>query len=200
MSGDGDHALSFIYLIGVLVLVVSALMVRRIPIGQGLKMAVGWVLIFGAAFAAFALKDDFVALGKRVMEEGGGEGRVVQQGRELRVKKAEDGHFWVAARVNGERVQFLIDSGATTTSLSAGTAKRVGVVETPGDRAMVNTANGIVTAKRGRIDRLTVGTIERRNVAVHFSEAFDDMDVLGMNFLSTLSRWGVEGNWLVLTP
>ena len=26
----------------------------------------------------------------------------------------------------------------------------------------------------------------------------DDLNVLGMNFLSSLSRWGVEGRWLVL--
>ena len=46
---DGDQALSFVYLVGLLVLVVSALLVRRIPIGQGLKMFAGWVLIFLAA-------------------------------------------------------------------------------------------------------------------------------------------------------
>ena len=44
---DGDQAVHFLYLIGLLVLVGSAFMVRRIPIAQGLKMFVAWVLIFG---------------------------------------------------------------------------------------------------------------------------------------------------------
>jgi aspartyl protease family protein len=196
---EGDQALSFVYLIGVLVLVLSALMVRRIPIGQGLKMFAGWVLIFLAAFVAFALKDDFMALGKRVMAESRGEGEVVAAGRELRIRKSMDGHFWVNGELNGRKVRFLVDSGATVTSLSAGTAARADVV-TGGLSVVVNTANGIVRASRGRAERLKIGTIERRDLAVHVSESFGDTDVLGMNFLSSLSGWGVEGQWLVLKP
>jgi aspartyl protease family protein len=196
----GDQALSFVYLIGVLVLVVSALMVRRVPIGQGLKMFAGWVLIFLAVFVAFTLKDDFIALGKRVLQESRGEGRVVQVGEELRIRKSPDGHFWVEARLNGEKVSFLIDSGATTTSISVETARRAGIEPSRGFPALVQTANGQVPVARGRAERLKVGKIEREDVAVHISEAFGDMDVLGMNFLSSLSGWGVEGEWLVLKP
>jgi aspartyl protease family protein len=197
---DGDQALSFVYLIGILVLVVSALMVRRIPIGQGLKMFAGWVLIFLAAFVAFALKDDFMALGKRVVAESRGEGEVVAAGRELRIRKSLDGHFWVNGELNGKTVRFLVDSGATVTSLSARTAARADVVTGGGFPVVVNTANGIVRARRGRAERLRIGSIERRDLAVHVSEAFGDTDVLGMNFLSSLSAWGVEGQWLVLKP
>ena len=196
---DGDQALSFLYLLGVLVLVVSALMVRRIPIGQGLKMFAGWVLIFLAAFVAFTLKDDFMALGKRVLNEGSGGGQVVAEGRELRIRKSLDGHFWVDAEINGTPVRFLVDSGATTTSISSATAARADIVPS-GLPAVVQTANGTVEVGRARAERLKVGTIERRNVAVHVSEAFGPMNVLGMNFLSSLSGWGVEGQWLVLRP
>ncbi|HEX9965706.1 MAG TPA: TIGR02281 family clan AA aspartic protease [Allosphingosinicella sp.] len=196
---DGDQAVSFLYLLGVLVLVVSALMVRRIPIGQGLKMFAGWVLIFLAAFVAFTLKDDFMALGKRVMAEGRGEGQVVEAGRELRIRKSMDGHFWVNGELNGKKVRFLVDSGATTTSISSDIAAAADIVPS-GLPAVVQTANGTVQVGRARADRLKVGTIERRNLAVHVSEAFGPMNVLGMNFLSSLSGWGVEGDWLVLKP
>ena len=196
---DGDQALTFVYLIGMLVLVASALTVRRIPIGQGLKMFAGWVLIFLAAFVAFTLKDDFMALGKRVLAEGRGQGQVVAVGKELRIRKSMDGHFWVDGEINGKKVRFLVDSGATVTSISARTAARADVV-TGGFPVLVNTANGVVQAKRGRAERFEIGEIERRNLAVHVSEAFGDTDVLGMNFLSSLSAWGVEGQWLVLKP
>ena len=197
---DGDQALSFVYLIGVLILVVSALMVRRIPIGQGLKMFAGWVLIFLAAFVAFTLKEDFMALGKRVMAESRGEGEVVAVGRELRIRKAMDGHFWVNGELNGHKVRFLVDSGATVTSISSETARLADVSPTGSIPAMVQTANGVVAVRRARAGRLKVGTIERRDLAVHVSEAFGPMNVLGMNFLSSLSGWGVEGQWLVLRP
>ena len=196
---DGDQALSFVYLVGILVLVVSALMVRRIPIGQGLKMFAGWVLIFLAGFVAFALKDDFTALGKRVLAESRGEGQVVAVGKELRIRKSMDGHFWVNGELNGTKVRFLVDSGATVTSISSDTAA-LADIEPSGLPAMVQTANGIVQVRRARAERLKVGTIERRDMAVHVSEAFGPMNVLGMNFLSSLSGWGVEGQWLVLKP
>ena len=200
MSG-GDQAVDFLYLVLVLVLVVGALMVRRVPLGQGLKMFAGWVLIFLAAFVAFTLKDDFIDLGKRVVDEARGGGTVVvQAGETLRIKQSLDGHFWVDGKLNGETVRFLVDSGATTTSISAETARRAGIEPSSGMPAMVRTANGVVSVARGRADTLKVGTMERRRVAVHISEAFGDMNVLGMNFLSSLSGWGVEGKWLILKP
>jgi aspartyl protease family protein len=197
---DGDQALTFVYLVGVLILVGSALLVRRIPFGQGLKMFAGWVLIFLAAFVAFTLKDDFMALGKRVLAEGRGEGEAVAVGRELRIRKAMDGHFWVNGELNGHKVRFLVDSGATVTSISAQTARLADIPTTGTFPALVQTANGVVPVIRSRADRLKVGAIERRDLAVHVSEAFGPMNVLGMNFLSSLSAWGVEGQWLVLKP
>ncbi|WP_243455672.1 TIGR02281 family clan AA aspartic protease [Sphingosinicella sp. BN140058] len=198
-AANGDDALSFLYLLGCLVLVGSALLVRRIPIAQGLKMAGAWVLIFLALFVAFTLKDDFTALGKRVLNERGGEAQVAA-GRALRIRKSLDGHFWVTARVNGEDVRFLVDSGATVTSLSAATAARAGIGASSDLPVVVDTANGIVQAQRGRIAKLQVGAIVRQDLPVHVSEAFGTMNVLGMNFLSSLSAWGVEGEWLILKP
>ena len=194
---DGDQAVHFIYLIGVLLLVGSAFAVRRVPLAQGLKMFIGWVLIFGAAFIVFTLKDEFMALGNRLLLETRGGVEQTAPG-EIRIRQASDGHFWVTAEVNGEPVRFLIDSGATTTSLSREAAERVGIVPSSGFQAMVRTANGVVMVDRGRAETIRIGPISRRDVGVHVSDAFGDMNVIGMNFLSTLSSWSVEGRSLVL--
>ena len=194
---DGDQALHFLYLVGVLILVGSSFAVRRIPIAQGLKMLIGWVLIFGIAFIVFTLKDEFMALGNRMLIETRGGVEETAPG-EVRIRQAPDGHFWVTAEVNGKSVRFLVDSGATTTSLSRDTAERVGIVPSSGFQAMVQTANGVVMVDRGRADTIAVGGIARRDVAVHISDAFGDLNVIGMNFLSTLSGWSVEGRTLVL--
>src|SRR5688500_19899168 len=172
-------------------------MVRRIPIGQGRKMFVGWVLIFAAAFIVFTLKDEFMALGNRLLLETRGGVEQTAQG-EIRIRQASDGHFWVTAQVNGEPVRFLIDSGATTTSISRETARRVGIEPNSAFQAMVQTANGVVMVDRGRAETIRVGTIAREDVAVHISDAYGDLNVIGMNFLSTLSGWSVEGRSLVL--
>lgn len=197
---NGDQAVHALYLLLVLVLVGSALMVRRIPIADGLKMLAGWVLIFAAFFIVFTFKDEFLSLGNRMMLEarGGAIEQVAGAAGELRVRQASDGHFWVDAEVNGQRIRFLVDSGATTTSLSRAAAQRAGIESSGGFGAMVQTANGMVTVERGRAQTLRVGPIERRDVAVHVSDAFGDMNVIGMNFLSSLSGWSVEGRVLVL--
>jgi aspartyl protease family protein len=195
---DGDQALSFVYLIGCLVLVASGLLVRRAPIGQTLKMALAWVLIFAAGFAVFALRDDFRALGGRILAEVSGEAAQQIKGGELRIRASEDGHFWIDGEVNGRAVRFLVDSGATVTTLTRATATRAGVAPSGGFGVMVDTANGTTVVDRGRAASLKIGPIERTGLAVHISSTLGDTNVLGMNFLSTLSAWGVEGRTLVL--
>jgi len=196
---NGDQALNFIYFMGCLLLVGSALLTRRLPIGQAAKMAIAWLLIFGAAFVAFALRDDFIALGSRAMAEARGDNVVETRGQEIRVRRSDDGHFWVNGEVNGRPVRFLVDSGATMTTLSRATAAQVGIEAESGFGVMVDTANGTTVEDRGQAGNLRVGPIERRGLAVHISRVEGaDTNVIGMNFLSSLSAWGVEGNILLL--
>jgi aspartyl protease family protein len=182
---------------GCLILVGSAFMVRRLPLGQSLRMVLAWGLIFGAAFVAFTLKDDFLALGRRALAEAKGDNVVEAGGGEIRIRRAQDGHFWVDGEINGRAVRFLVDSGATVTTITRATADRVGV-EAGGFGTMVDTANGTVMVDRGRAERVKIGPIERSGLAVHISSTFGETNVIGMNFLSTLSAWGVEGTILRL--
>jgi aspartyl protease family protein len=193
---NGDQALDFVYLLGCLMLVGSALAVRRLPMRQSAKMVAAWLLIFGAAFAVFALRDDFRALGHRLLAEGKGE--PVVEGNVVRIHRQEDGHFWVDGRINGETVRFLVDSGATVTTISRHTAERLGITPNSEFPVAVGTANGTVFMRRAAADRLTVGPIERHDFPVWIGQADDDLNVLGMNFLSSLSSWGTEDGWLVL--
>lgn len=197
---DGEQGINIIWFVGAIILVGSALLARRIPLGKAVSMFAAWVLIFLAAFVAFALKDDIAEVGRRVLAGARPDTTAVQVGEEIRIRQSLDGHFWVDATLNGQQVRFLIDSGATTTSISSDTARRANIEPSVGLPALVRTANGVVSVDRGRAERLAVGHIERENLAVHISDAFGDMNVLGMNFLSSLSGWGVEGNWLILRP
>jgi aspartyl protease family protein len=110
---------------------------------------------------------------------------------------AIDGHFWVNATLNGKDVKFLVDSGATMTTIDRATAIDAGVQVSPRRDEFVRTGNGIIRVSSGRADELTIGPITRRDVGLQVADN-DDLNVLGMNYLSSLSRWGVEGRWLVL--
>ena len=95
----------------------------------------------------------------------------------------------------------MVDSGATVTGVSTGMARSLGAaIDDSGFPVLVETANGNVEAKRGRIALLSVGPIERHDFPILVSDAFGDTNVMGMNFLSTLKSWRVEGDELILNP
>jgi aspartyl protease family protein len=122
-------------------------------------------------------------------------------GKETRVGMSPDGHFWVRARINGVERRLLIDSGATVTALSAETARAAGLQPREGLIPIrLSTANGMISADGATVGELRLGNIVARRLAVVVSPAFDEMDVLGMNFLSRLASWRVEGRTLILVP
>lgn len=123
-------------------------------------------------------------------------------GRETIVPLASDGHFWVTAEVNGRELDFLIDTGATFTGLGRDAAAELGVRPDPQQAPLeLETANGVITATMGKVDALRFGNIEVRGLMVAVPEdAADDTQVIGMNLLSQLASWRVEGDKLILVP
>jgi aspartyl protease family protein len=119
------------------------------------------------------------------------------EGGELRIPQAIDGHFWIDAEVNGKPVKFLVDSGATMTTIGRKTATELGLDVSGRRNQVVQTANGMVRVASTRADELSIGPIVRTDVGVHIADN-EDMNVLGMNYLSSLRSWGVEGRWLIL--
>lgn len=122
-------------------------------------------------------------------------------GREVRIQMAPDGHFWARVRINGVERRMLVDSGATITALSEETA-RLASVEADGSLmpVILRTANGAVRAGTGTVERLALGAIEARHLKVVVSPSLGEVDILGMNFLSRLQSWRVEGRTLILVP
>jgi aspartyl protease family protein len=197
---SGDQTVQMIGAVMMLVLVGSSLLSRRLPLGQVARMIAGWLLIFAAVLVGYSYRYELNAVAQRVAGDLLGErGQTV--GDTLRVPMAPDGHFWVRAKVDGVERRLLIDSGATTTALSTATAAAAGLdIQRGGLPVLINTANGAVEAQRARIGRLSLGPIVSENLAAVVSPAFGDMNVLGMNFLSSLDSWRVEGRTLILEP
>lgn len=122
-------------------------------------------------------------------------------GEEVRIRMSPDGHFWAKARINGVERRMLIDSGATITAISEATARAASVDGSVGPAPVVlRTANGLAPARTGSIEELRLGTIVARDLKVVVSPAFGNMEVIGMNLLSKLASWRVEGRTLVLVP
>ena len=186
-----------VYLLMAIMLVLGTLMSRREPLARMLTASLAWIAIFAGGFVVFTFRDDLGYVAQRLKAEATGE--PVTQGEEIRIPMAIDGHFWVDGWINGVRVKFLVDSGATMTTVGRETAARVGMQVSPQRNQIVRTGNGLIRVATARAETLTVGSIQRDDLPVHVADD-EDLNVLGMNFLSSLQRWGVEGRWLILVP
>ena len=125
----------------------------------------------------------------------------VVEGGETRIPLSADGHFWVRADVNGVPGNFMIDTGATLTAISAPLAERAGLEPRRGGiPIMLGTANGTVQAHVATIDSLTFGNVSASGTDAAIAENFGDFNVIGMNVLARLGSWRVEDNTLILVP
>jgi aspartyl protease family protein len=125
----------------------------------------------------------------------------VGSGGEVIVNQRLGGEFAIAARVNGARVTFLFDTGASAVVLSAEDARRAGVNAAGLEYDVpVTTANGAALAAEVRLDQIAVGPIMMRNVAALIARpgALDE-SLLGMSFLGRLKSYTVERGRLILT-
>lgn len=190
-----DIQLGGLYILMAVMLVIGMLMSRRGKAAGFATMLITWIAMFGAGFVLFTFRDDLGYVLQRMKSEA--TGAPVVQADQLRIPQSIDGHFYVEAIVNGRPVRFLVDSGATMTTIGRRTAAQAGVVVSDRRNQMVRTGNGIVRVATGRVGRFDIGMIRRSNVGLHVADA-EEFNVLGMNYLSSLTRWGVEGRWLIL--
>ena len=194
-----DDTVTLLWGVGALVLVLGALTARRLSFGEVLRSVLGWLLIGGVTWAVIANRDRIepvvASIGERM-----GVGAQSVSGDTVRITMSADGHFWARVSLDGVDRRMLVDSGATITALSDATARRVGLEVGGGFPVVINTANGSVSASRATVGRVTLGSLETNDLGVVVSSAFGETDVLGMNFLSRLGSWRVEGRTLILEP
>jgi aspartyl protease family protein len=196
---NGTDGVNMVWLVGALVLVVSALSVRRIGFGLFLRTLLGWAAIVLLVLFAVGHRYELAAAWSSLSAKLGLEDQRVE-GDTVRIRMSPDGHFWARVTLNGAERRMLIDSGATITAISEQTAKQADIQTSEGLPAIIETANGSVAARRARIADVTLGPLKMHDLGVVVSQNFGDLDVLGMNFLSRLHSWRVEGNVLVLEP
>jgi aspartyl protease family protein len=190
---------SLIWGVVCILLLVSSIAVRRLPLGYVAKAGLAWIAIFAALFAIFSFRFEFIGIWERVKADISGTGGQSVSSEAIELRRQDDGHYWLMVGINGKPVRFMVDSGATMTAINATTAKEVGV-DADGYPIILSTANGRLAAKRANVRSLTVGPHRIENHPVVVSERFGDVNLLGMNFLNSMQSWRVEANKMVLQP
>ena len=126
--------------------------------------------------------------------------RPATSSRSLTLESGQGGHYPVEARIEGRRIDFIVDTGASLVILRESDAAQIGVRPMRSDyTAIVSTANGQIKAARASLDRVEVGGITVENVqALVLPDEALGKNLLGMSFLSRLKRYEVANGRMVL--
>ncbi len=119
--------------------------------------------------------------------------------RSMTIRRGENGHFNVAGAIDGRRMDFLVDTGASSIVLRESDAARLGIHPTARDYSAVSsTANGLVRVAPVELNRVEVGPLTVYNVrALILPDKSVAQNLLGMSFLSRV-RWEQQNGRLVL--
>jgi aspartyl protease family protein len=117
------------------------------------------------------------------------------------IRKGPDGHYWAVGDVNGAKVRFLVDTGATAVALTAGDAQRIGFdVASLEYTSRVLTAAGPVRAAKVELDSVSVGGARVSHVVALVPERGLEVSLLGMTYLGRLASFQATPRALILQP
>ena len=120
--------------------------------------------------------------------------------RTFTVRGDARGHFQVEGSVDGRRLDFVVDTGASVIALRERDASRLGIHPIPRDyTASVSTANGVIRAAPVQLNSVEVGGIRVHGVrAMVLPDQALSENLLGMSFLSRVRRFEVANGRLVM--
>lgn len=188
---DGETLARVGYLAIILVAVGGwALVEFRQRMGQALRMAMAWGLIFIGIIAGYGLWSD---IRRDVMPV-----QAVGADGVIEVPRAPDGHYYLTLRINGTPIRFMVDTGASGMVLGDRDAQRLGIEpESLMFLGQANTANGVVRTARVTLPEVELGPFRNQNFRAFVTEGELAQSLLGMDYLGQF-RMEFSGNRLIL--
>jgi aspartyl protease family protein len=188
---DGETTGRLFYLVLLLLAVGGYVIVEfRQRMGQTLRTAVAWGLIFIGVMAGYGVWNDLktdIAPQQMISQEG-----------TIEVPRAEDGHYYLTLTINGAPVQFMADTGATNMVLSHADARRLGIdLDSLVYLGRAQTANGTVATARVELPMVELGPYRDNDFDAWVNQGEMEMSLLGMEYLS-LYRVEIAGDRMIL--
>ena len=199
----GDNPMGDPYVIqtlGFLALASSGLLfIREINLEQTVRNILIWVAAGGVLIIGFSFQNELRDLGLRLRSQLVPEYAVQTGDRELTISEGEDGHYHVYGLVNGTKVRFLVDTGASDIVLDPADVTRLGIdLNSLSFDKPFGSANGVGYGASLELANLSVGAIHFSNVRVTVNRAPMGSSLLGMTFLKRLKSYSFSGGKLIL--
>lgn len=192
--------LRLLYFAGLIVLVGSGIVLsRRFTLRDSLRNIAIWIGIAAVLGVVFLYKDDFSNVTARFRGELLPSEPLALGANAVQITASEDGNFLTMGEVNGVRVRFAVDTGASDVVLSREDAQRIGVdTSSLYYNQMTETANGSGRSAAITVKSLSVGPISFRDVPVAVNQAPMNTSLLGMSFLRRMKSFEFRGRTLYL--
>ncbi|MBM7067491.1 TIGR02281 family clan AA aspartic protease [Actibacterium sp. 188UL27-1] len=192
MSGDNFASLIYLVLLGT-VIASYFFMSGRQNLSKTAQQAAIWGLIFVGVIVGYGLWND---LSNTVNPRQAS----FDNGERIEVPLGNDGHYHLTLNINGQPIDFVVDTGATDLVLSKQDARRAGLnPDTLRYDGVAGTANGRVETARVRLEEVELGGITETGVSAVVNGGELDISLLGMTYLSRWARVEFGGNRMVLT-
>ncbi|TIN39474.1 MAG: TIGR02281 family clan AA aspartic protease, partial [Mesorhizobium sp.] len=199
--GVENYDFSRLIWLGALVALIGAGLLRSgTPLGTMARSLGTWAVIVLALIAGYQYRYELQDFAGRVtagLVPGSPLALGLEDGRAtVTLDKAGNGHFEARIMVNGRPVRAVVDTGATSTVLTAQDAQAAGFNPAALNFTIpVSTANGMARAAVVRTDELAIGGIVRNDMPVMIAApGMLGQSLLGMNFIGSLSGFDVRGD------
>jgi aspartyl protease family protein len=170
----------------------------RERLSQAIEAALIWVVIAILLAVGYTYRFELHDVSERVLAELV-PGYVASRGKVVEIVRG-GGNFSLSARVNGARINMVLDTGASSVVLTQEAARAAGLpLEVLSYTVNVDTANGRARAAPVTLDRLAVGNIIERAVPALIAQPGQlRTNLLGLSFLNRLESWEVRGDRLIM--
>jgi aspartyl protease family protein len=193
-----------IWLAALVALIGAGLLRSGRPLGTMGRSLGTWAVIVLALIAGYQYRYELQDFASRVtagLVPGSPLALGLEDGRAtVTLDTAGNGHFEARILVNGTPVRAVVDTGATSTVLTAQDAQAAGFNPAALNFTIpVSTANGMARAAVVRTDELAIGGIVRKDMPVMIAApGMLGQSLLGMNFIGSLSGFDVRGDRMIL--
>lgn len=193
MTGDQIGQLTYLLVLGG-ALVLWMFIENRSGIGTKLKHLSAWGLIFLGAIAAVGLWGDIRG------HVGPARQAVFADAGRVELPRQPDGHYLARLELNGEPVEFVVDTGASAIVLTREDARRAGIdTDALAYFSEAMTANGVVRTALVTLENVSFGPFSDSRVQAFVNSGEMDRSLLGMSYLERFDKLEISGGKLILS-
>ena len=185
---------------GILVLVSGGLIYARgLKFGEVVRNALIWIGILSFILFLYTYRAEVSRLFYRIGGEVLPGLPVSTSPNEAIIIANQNGHFYVDGRANGERLRFMVDTGASDIVLSPQAAIQIGIdLKNLKFTRQYRTANGIVLGAPYKLKKFAIGPFDFNDIKVSINQVKMSESLLGMSFLRRLQSFEFQGRKLYL--